>query len=49
MSNYLIASNSFVGAAQKAAEMNLHITDWEWHPMRTVHSGVLIFTRNIDE
>jgi hypothetical protein len=46
---FIIASNDFKAAARRAAEMDLHITEWEWCPIRTVQNAVVVFLRTDDD
>jgi hypothetical protein len=49
MIKYIIQCNSFRKAAEVAAFEEMHLSQWEWLPLRTIHDDVSIYElRNND-
>lgn len=46
---FVIRSSDFALASLRAAEMNLHISEWTWLPAYTISRNVQIFRRIHDE
>lgn len=46
---YLICASSFNNASKKAADMNLALSEWEWHPLAWVSAVVIVYELLEDE
>lgn len=43
MPKYIIACNSFVKASKVAAFEEMHLSEWQWLPLTTIHGDVSIY------